>query len=89
MRDDNGLPTEFAILQIQRIAPQLISMPVELTFRVGSAEDVDFCVLLATEMFKQLDIPLGRISISEVDPGTLGRGQMELVLTRQDMNTTR
>lgn len=89
MRNDNGLPTEFAIFQISQLAPQLISMPLELGFKAGSKEDAEFCVSLAVEMFRQLKIPLGRVSVSQVDPQTLGPGQMEMILTRQDMNSVR
>lgn len=86
MRGEDGLPTSYALFQISQLAPQLLSMPLEVGFRAGSEEDAEFCVSLAVEMFRQLNIPLGRVSVSQVDPNSLQPGQMEMILTRQDMN---
>lgn len=89
MRDDDGLPTQHALMQMELLAPQLLSMPIELGFRTSSPEDTEFCVNLAVAMFDQLKIPLGRISVSEVSTSTVGPGQLEMLITRQDLTTTR
>ena len=89
MRDENGQPTAHGWQQVRMLAPQLINMPVELGFRATSQEDADFCINLAVTMFAELGVPLGRISVSLVEPSIVPRGHLEMMLTRQDKNSTR
>jgi chemotaxis protein MotB len=89
MRTDEGELTAHAIQQIKMLAPQLINMPVELGFRTSSREDADFCIMVALAMFEDLGVPLGRISVSTVAASTIPRGHLEMILTREDKNSTR
>jgi len=89
MRTDEGELTTHAIHQIEMLAPQLINMPVELGFRTSSQEDADFCIMVALAMFEDLGVPLGRISVSTVASSTIPRGHLEMMLTREDKNSTR
>lgn len=82
MRDDDGNPTASAQQQLSHLAQQLKYMPIELGFRVTNPEDAEFCVNMAIAMTEELDVPLGKIAVSTVDPSSIRRGYMEMMITR-------
>jgi len=84
MRDDDGNPTASAQQHLSHLAQQLKYMPIELGFRVTNQDDADFCVKMAIAMTEELDVPLGKIAVSIVDPSSIRRGYMEMMLTRDN-----
>jgi chemotaxis protein MotB len=82
MRDDEGNPTASAQQHLSHLAQQLKYMPVELGFRVTNQEDADFCVKMAIAMTEELQVPLGKIAVSMVDPSSIRHGYMEMMITK-------
>ncbi len=82
MRDEDGNPTPMAQLQLSHLAQQLISMPVEVALRATRQQDIDFCIQMAISMSDELNVPLGKVAVAQVDASQIRPGYMELLVTR-------
>ncbi len=84
MRDVNGNPTAQANQQIRMLAIQMKNLPLDLQFRVGSAEDAEFCIDLAMSMIETHGVTPGKISVSVAGENSVSSGRLEMLISRAE-----
>lgn len=83
IRDDDGRPTDFGLQQLRMLGVQLRSLPLEVEFQSGVPSDIEFSVALSRFLLETQKIPPGRVSVSQIDPNSLPRGSIRLLISRE------